>query len=95
MSVEAPAGLEGSQCSDGCNRFAQIKWLCGPPQEPGHVCLTYRNNKDPLCACVGPTVLFAVAYFPSFSLSSCSAVNTDTETAVVNVTYATKEEAKV
>uniref|UniRef100_A0A7N6AFU3 RRM domain-containing protein n=1 Tax=Anabas testudineus TaxID=64144 RepID=A0A7N6AFU3_ANATE len=45
-----------------------------------------------LCTCVNVALSHVFASF--FSLC-CFTVNTDTETAVVNVTYATKEEAKV
>lgn len=57
--------------------------------------LTYRKQQRPDMSMCTP--LFAVSHvFLYLSLSlSCPTVNTDTETAVVNVTYATKEEAKV
>lgn len=56
--------------------------------------LTYRNNKGLICACVLLCLLYLM-FFPLSLFLSCPTVNTDTETAVVNVTYATKEEAKV
>lgn len=54
--------------------------------------LTYGTYKDPLLACVKVSMFTVLNGFALFSFST---VNTDTETAVVNVTYGTKEEAKV
>ena len=54
--------------------------------------LTYGNNRNLLRV---SAFFNCTSWFCFFVSLSCFTVNTDTETAVVNVTYATKEETKV
>lgn len=64
-------------------------------REGPSVCLEDRQG-GPLWITTGTRTRLTCArsHLPAFRSLSFLAVNTDTETAVVNVTYSTKEEAK-
>uniref|UniRef100_A0A673CDJ9 Insulin-like growth factor 2 mRNA binding protein 2a n=1 Tax=Sphaeramia orbicularis TaxID=375764 RepID=A0A673CDJ9_9TELE len=66
-----------------------------PDQNSAIKAIETLSGKYLLHACVKASMFTVLDIFSPLSFFSFSTVNTDTETAVVNVTYGTKEEAKV
>lgn len=89
-------GLEQSQFGGDYNAFIKTSGSLGRHRNlcasPAHL----QQQQSPAICIYKPLLTTSCIFHPLFfPFLFCLAVNTDTETAVVNVTYTTKDEAKV